>query len=121
MASKAPDFDVAAAHRYFAAKCFNDAWDLIEKPDRTAEDDRRMVALSQASFYHWLEREDCDDRRLAMGYWQISRVQALTGNTAEAVRVGELCLSLSGDLEPFNTGYAHEALARAYKVAGDKL
>ena len=120
MPLKAPDFDVAAAHRHFAAKCFNDAWDLIEKPERTAEDNRRMVALSQASFYHWLEREDCDDRRIAVGYWQISRVQALAGNAAEAVRLGELCLSHSGDLKPFFIGYAHEALARAYKLAGDE-
>jgi hypothetical protein len=121
MPLKPPDFDVAAAHRYFAAKCFNDAWDLIEKPDRTAEDDRRMVALSQASFYHWLEREDWDERRLAIGYWQISRVQALTGNAAEAVRMGELCLSHSRDLAPFHLGYAHEALARAYGLAGDQI
>jgi hypothetical protein len=121
MPLKPPDFDVAAAHRYFAAKCFNDAWDLIEKPERTAEENRRMVALSQASFYHWLEREDRDERRLAIGYWQISRVQALAGNAAEAVRLGELCLAHSRDLTPFHLGYAHEALARAHKLAGDKI
>jgi hypothetical protein len=30
-------FDAAAAHKYFAAHCFNSAWDLIEKKNRTAE------------------------------------------------------------------------------------
>lgn len=38
-----PDFDVAAAHKYFAATCFNRAWDLIEKENRTAAEDRMMV------------------------------------------------------------------------------
>jgi hypothetical protein len=29
------NFDLAAAHKYFSAHCFNAAWDLIEKKDRT--------------------------------------------------------------------------------------
>jgi hypothetical protein len=44
--SNNPSFDISAAHKYFAAHCFNAAWDLIDKPGRTAEDDRMMVALS---------------------------------------------------------------------------
>ena len=31
----APAFDLAAAHKYFAADCFNKAWDLLEKQERT--------------------------------------------------------------------------------------
>jgi hypothetical protein len=30
-----PDFDIAAAHKYFAASCFNRAWDLIDKASDT--------------------------------------------------------------------------------------
>lgn len=68
------EFDAAAAHKYFAAHCFNQAWELIEKQARTAQDERLMVALNQASIYHWLQRDDCDDRRLSVGYWQASRI-----------------------------------------------
>jgi hypothetical protein len=53
---KQPDFDVKAAHRYFSAHCFNAAWELIEKKDRTPEEDRQMVSLNQASLYHWRGR-----------------------------------------------------------------
>ena len=77
------EFDTSAGHKYFAAHCFNRAWDLIEKPDRTPEDDRLMVAMSQASIYHWLNRDDCDNRRLSVGYWQASRIQALIGHAVE--------------------------------------
>jgi len=114
------DFDLAAAHTYFAAKCFNDAWDLMEKPDRTPADDRLMAALNQASIFHWLNREDCTDQRLAVGYWQASRIQALLGNAAEALRFGEICMSYSTGLAPFHLGFAHEALARAHLLAGDR-
>ncbi|MBW6493806.1 MAG: hypothetical protein K0B16_04495 [Burkholderiaceae bacterium] len=34
--AKTPEFDLAAAHRYFAAHCFNSAWELIGKTDRSA-------------------------------------------------------------------------------------
>ena len=78
--------DEAAAHRYFAAHCFNQAWDLIEKEDRSPEDDRLMVATSHASIYHWLERADCDSEKLSVGYWQLSRVLSLTGSADEALK-----------------------------------
>src|SRR5580765_5025390 len=117
--TKNPDFDVAAGHKYFAAHCFNKAWDLLEKLDRTAEDDRLMVALNQASIYHWLNRPDCEPKHLSVGYWQASRIQAIVGNALEARRHAEVCLSYSVALEPFLLGYAHEALARAALVAGD--
>ena len=116
--AKVPEFDLAAAHKYFAAHCFNRAWDLIEKKDRTPEDDRMMVALNQASLFHWSHRPDNDDKRRSVGYWQASRIQALLGNAIEARRYADVCLSYSHNLEPFYLGYAYEALARATKLAG---
>jgi hypothetical protein len=114
-----PDFDLAAAHKYFAAQCFNRAWDLIEKPDRTPEENRLMEALSQASIYHWLQRGDCSNQNLSVGYWQASRIQALLGNSSEALRHAQVCLVYSAGLAPFYLGYAHEALARAQALAGN--
>ncbi|MCK6576305.1 hypothetical protein L6V77_35095, partial [Myxococcota bacterium] len=108
-----PNFDLAAAHKYFAAHCFNAAWDLIEKPSRTAAEDRMMVALNQASLYHWQSRPDCTDEKLSVGYWQASRIQALLGDAPAATRHAEVCFSYSAGLEPFYVGYAYEALARA--------
>jgi hypothetical protein len=117
--ANAPEFDLEAAHKYFAAHCFNRAWDLIEKKDRTPEDDRMMVAMNQASLFHWSQRPDNDDRRRSVGYWQASRIQALLGNAVEARRHADVCLSHSHKLEPFYLGYAYEALARSAKLAGN--
>lgn len=116
---KPVDIDVAAAHRHFSVKCFNRAWDLIENAERTPEDDRLMVALNQASIFHWLQRDDCNSQRLSVGYWQASRIQALLGNAAEALRQANVCLAYSGELQPFYLGYAHEALARAHALDGN--
>lgn len=113
-----PDFDLASAHRYFSAKCFNLAWELIEKPNRTAEDDEQMLRLAQASLWHWTQRPDCQPRNLSIGYWQASRIHALLGRAADAKHIGELSLTAAQD-DPFLTAYAHEALARAALVAND--
>lgn len=116
---KTPDFDLTAAHIYFSAHCFNATWDLLDKPERSPEEDRRMVALSQASLYHWLNRPDCGNQQISIGYWLASRVQAALGNASEAQRWAQVCLDYSGELEPFYLGYAFEALARAAHLKHD--
>ena len=68
--AKEPEFDLQVAHRYFSATCFNQAWELIDKPERTAEEDEAMVQLSLASTWHWTQREDCTPANLSIGYWQ---------------------------------------------------
>lgn len=114
-----PDFDLAAAHRFFSAHCFNAAWDLIDKPDRSADEDRAMAALTHASIYHWAQRPDVSPLHLSVGYWQAARVAALLGHADEARRHAETSRAFAEGLAPFYRGYAQEALARAARLAGD--
>ena len=115
------EFDQAAAHKYFSANCFNKAWDLIDKTDRTPEEDEQMIRLSLASQYHWTQRDDYSATSASIGYWQTSRIYALLDQAENARRYGQLCLEASRaeDVGPFFLGYAYEALARAEAVAGD--
>jgi hypothetical protein len=118
---KLPNFDVHAAHKYFSVKCFNKAWDLMDKSDRTAEEDEQMVRLSLTSHWHWTQREDYTEREMSSAHWQTSRIYAMLGQADNARRYGQLCLAASQgeDLPPFCLGYAYEALARAESVAGN--
>ena len=119
--SDQPDFDVASAHKHFSAHCFNKAWELIEKPDRTPEEDEQMIRLSLASHWHWTQREDCNATNTSVAHWQTSRIYAMLGMPDSARRYGQLALdSCQGEgILPFCRGYAYEALARAESVAGD--
>jgi hypothetical protein len=112
-------FDEAAAHVHFSKACFNQAWTLIEKPDRTEADNEAMIQLNQAALFHWGRRPDCTDRNRAIGYWQASRIRALLGHADEATRYAKLSLTHSAELTPFYQSYAHEARARAALTAGD--
>jgi hypothetical protein len=116
------DFDQKAAHKYFSANCFNKAWDLIDKADRTPEEDEQMIRLSLASHYHWTQRDDYSPTGASIGHWQTSRIYALLDQAENARRYGQLCLEASqaGDVGPFYLGYAFEALARAEAVGGNQ-
>ena len=116
-----PDFDVVAAHRWFAAHCFNAAWELIDKPNRTTEEDEQMLRLSLASAYHWTQRPDCSNETNSVGYWQTSRIYALLNQPDNARRYGNLALASASHegVGPFYRAYAYEALARAEALAGN--
>jgi hypothetical protein len=122
---KITDFDIQAVHKYFSAECFNQAWDFIDKPLLTTNEQDLMLQLSLTSLWHWTQREDCTSTNLSVGYWQVSRVFALLQQADNARHYGELCLEVSQKegVLPFYLGYAYEALARAELVAGypDKM
>ncbi|MBU0595837.1 hypothetical protein KJ567_04040, partial [Candidatus Bipolaricaulota bacterium] len=105
-------FDTAKAHAFFAADCFSNTWGLIDKADRTPEEDERMLELAMASVWRWTKREDVAPNNLAVGYWQVSRIHALLGRASEARRYGKLSLvrGQKGGSDPFTIGYAYEAL-----------
>lgn len=117
----APPFDLDAAHKHFASSCFNACWGLIDKEDRTAEEDEEMLRLAVTSHYHWTCRSNYGAKEASVANWQISRVYALLGDGPLARRFGQRSLDvLEGtDVGPFFAGYAQEALARAAAVLGD--
>ncbi len=114
--------DVKAAHRYFSVQCFNRAWELIEKMDRSPDEDEEMIRLSLASHWHWTQREDYTRASQSIAHWQTSRIYSSLGQPDNARRYGQLCLEASqgDDAGPFFLGYAYEALARAEAVAGNR-
>jgi hypothetical protein len=120
--SDEPTFDLEAAHRYFSTNCFNKAWDLIETEERTPADEDEMLNLSLASLWHWTQRADCTKKELSIGYWQVSRIYAITGRPENAMWYAQRCLEVTEDAElpPFYMGYAYEALARAASANRDR-
>src|SRR5689334_10914444 len=115
------DFDTAAAHKYFAAHCFNTSWQMMGQPARTVEEAEQLIALGHASLWHWTQRSDCGAKNLSIAHWLLSRIYALVGDVAKARRYAQSCLRISepGEVAPMFLGYAYEALARAEQLAGD--
>lgn len=105
--------------RRLAATLFNHTWTLLEKPDRSPSEDDEMIHATHASRHHW--GRVGGPVNWARGEWQVSRVYAVLGRAEPALVHGRRCLELAEahDLGPFDVACGHEALARAYRVAGD--
>ena len=108
-----PAFDVAMAHKFFSANCFNEAWELMQKRERTQHDDEQMLLLAYASMWHWTQRPHCTPTKKSIGYWQLSRINTILGRADESRRYALLSLEHTSEEEPFFVGYAYEALARS--------
>src|SRR4030042_3644835 len=95
---KEPAFDLVESHRPFSAHCFNAAWSIIDKADRTREDDEAMLHAAHASAWHWAHRPDRTPTNRSVGYWQLSRGYALVGDGVSARRDGEPSVAVSQGL-----------------------
>lgn len=106
-------------HRKFAVDQFNLVWDLLDKEDRTGEDDDRMLHAAHASRFHW--GEIGTPLEFERGEWQISRVYAVLNRPHAALYHAQRCLALctANQIGDLYLAFAYEALARAYAVAGE--
>jgi len=109
----------ATAHKWMAVEYFNQTWSYLDKANRSTEDDEQMLLHTFASLFHWTQRTDCTPENRSIGYWQVSRVYSVLDNGQEAVAWGKKCLATAGE-SAFYLAYAHETLARGYRVANDQ-
>jgi DNA-binding transcriptional MerR regulator len=108
-------------HRRLGVDLFNYTWTLLEKENRTRDEDDEMVYATHASAYHWLHAEGAGPQNRARGEWQISRVYAVLRRGEPAVHHAHRCLDhcVENGIGDWDLAFAYEALARAHKVAGD--
>lgn len=108
-------------HEKLAKDLFNLTWDLLDKKDRSKNDDLKMIHTAHASRYHW--GEIGEPLQFERGEWQISRAYSVIGRSEPALFHAKICLEICEEnaIEDFDIAFAYEAFARAYAVAGDKI
>ena len=107
--------------RALGAELFNRAYALMEKADRTPDEDTEMLHCAHASAYHWAQVGSPANR--SRSEWQCSRVYAVLGWVEPALHHARRCHEIveahPGEMEDWDLPAAYEALARAHMVAGD--
>jgi hypothetical protein len=113
MSAQEPLLTKAQFHRKMAVDFFNETWKLLDKPDRTPEEDSRMIHLTHASRLHWQFAGSAQE--FSVGEWQVSRVHAVLRQPDSALYHGRRSLDIAArnDLKPFYIAFGHEAVARA--------
>jgi len=106
-------------HKKLGIELFNYTWELLDKPQRTREEDDTMIHAAHASRFHWGKAGTAAN--LARGEWQISRVYAVLGRSEAARFHGQRCLDICQEngIGDFDLAFAYEALARASATAGE--
>jgi hypothetical protein len=85
-------------HRAIAKSLYNECWELLEQPDRTSDEDAKLLAIAFASRYHWLAAGGPE--QWVISDWMVSRVAA-------ALEHGDLSVT-----------YAHRANDAAHEADG---
>jgi len=106
-------------HKKFAVDLNHLVWSLLEKVDRSSEDEDKMVHAAHASHYHW---DQVGTAVRTRGEWLISHVYAVLNRAEAALYHAQRCLDLCQEknVKDFDITYGYEAIARAYALAGHK-
>lgn len=120
--SEEKKYTLDEAQLAFAKASFNSLWGLLEKPDRSAEEDREMLLAAFTSLYHWRAVGTAVQEQ--RGSWMISRVYQVLGKAHDALEWALCCYEITqkypSEMKDFDLAYAEEGLARAYALSGDK-
>ena len=108
-----------ADERRLAASLFNGTWTLMEKENRSRDEDDAMIHMAHASAHHW--RQIGKPQNVARGEWQCSRVYAVLRRAEPSLHHARRVLDLCQEhgLRDFDLAFAYEALARGHAIAGD--
>jgi hypothetical protein len=117
--SRGSEMSTPIDHQQLGKDLFNLVWKLLESPERSREDDDRMIHAAHASAWHW--RQVGKPVNFARSEWQISRVYSVLRRSEPAWWHAQRSLDLceANGIGDFDLAFAHEALARAAHVGGD--
>ena len=112
-------FTLEEAHKAFAPGIYNRVWDLLEKEDRSSEDNETMINAAHASLYHW--RSIGQPINLQRGQWMVANVYITLGMKESALHHSKICLDLTEEhkFDDFDLSFAYDGFARAQALNGN--
>ena len=107
-------------HKELGISLFNHVWELMDKTEKTRDEEDEMLSCAYASRYHWGASHP-PVVNIARGEWLISRVWCVLKRPQPALLHAQrsLDLCLENQIGDFDLAFGYEALARASKLAGE--
>jgi hypothetical protein len=102
-------------HRRQGVEANNTAWDLVDRPDRSDDDDEDLLRTAYAAAYHWQRATGATPANEARADYLLARALLATGQPVAALRSADRCLAActGNGLADFDLAFAHEARFRA--------
>jgi hypothetical protein len=122
MAPETKKYSVDEAHLFFAKSLNGEVWELLQKMNRSKDENETMLYAAFASAYHWLHAGTGVHHQRAE--WLLSHIYAELGTLHPALSHASRCFELTNEfpvlMKDFDRAYAFEALARANALVGNK-
>jgi len=122
MMNEGKTYTLEEAQQYFAKMLNGKAWDLLQKPNRSKQEDELMIYSAYASGFHWLMAGTGLHHQRAE--WLIAHVYSELGSIESALQHATRCFELTEEftdlMKDFDWAYAYEGLARANCLAGNR-
>lgn len=107
-------------HRRQGVEANNSVWDLLGKPERSAEDDEEMLRRAYTAAYHWQRATGTGPANETRASYMIARALVATRQPERGLVSADRCLAVCAEhgIADFDLAYAHEARARALWALG---
>lgn len=115
-------YTLEEAHQFFAKQTNQRIWQLLEKQNRTPQENDELLYAAHASCYHWLKvGSGLHQQR---GAYLIAKVYMNLQITDQAMYHAQRCVALTetyqAEMADFDRAFACECLARVYAMRGNK-
>ena len=111
-------------HHYMGIELNMQTFELLDKKDRSEQDNIRMINFAKASLYHWRKSDKYEVVNEQRGQWLISHVYAKLNKSDEALSYAKETLKITEEnkkkMKDFDLAYAYESMARAYSISENK-
>lgn len=109
-------------HRSQGIEANNSIWDLVDKADRTPDDDEELLRRAYAAAYHWQRAAGRQPINEARARYMLAKAHLLAGLPERSLHYADACLAATlaagAGAADFDLAYAHEARARALRALG---
>jgi hypothetical protein len=108
-------------HRGQAVETYNQSWSLLERDDRSPEQDRDLLTTAFTSRFHW--RAAGGVEQWVMSDWMVARAAAAVGEGRLAVDFALAAHDAAqrGEVADWLLASCAEGVARAYAALGDEV
>lgn len=114
------DFSDKDFFRQLGATLNNATWELIDKDERSSEEDMKMIEMAHASCYFWTEFGG--PLNVQRGHWLVSRAYVCAKLPWPCLHHAKICMEITEKqgLKDFDLAFAFEAMARAYSISSNE-
>ncbi|MCJ7733238.1 MAG: hypothetical protein MUP11_01710 [Anaerolineales bacterium] len=106
--SKAQQFSLTEALEHLAKQTNNQVWDLLDKENRSGQEEEEMLLAANASLYLWKQVGTAVHAQ--RGSWLLSRVHTPPRQSIDALKWAQKCQEITDnnpdEMEDFDLAFA---------------